>query len=368
MHSSKNVHPISPASGVSRERVTITLQRFSGNCVGARNARRIWRRREGLLVDLDVDGVHGIGEASPLPGYSPDTLDDAQTALAAIDRRALGRALALPEINATLKGAAELLPSTQPAARMALETAVLDWCARRHGVSAASLLGIDPQAARALAWLVTAADPVGVRAAEAAGYRHFKMKIGAPGSLAAELIDVVDLTRSLGSQSRLRLDVNQAWTQVQAQSACRALVGTQIEFIEEPCRGWSRPLDTDIPMALDESLRGCHPDELAALVGKTGAGVVVLKPMLLGGITRCLEWGRQASALGLGIVVSHSFDGPVALMAAGAIALALPTACAQGLAPHAGLAAWPRLRLPIVGGALRAWIEPGLGMSRGDWQ
>jgi o-succinylbenzoate synthase len=346
--------------------VKVTLQRFAGESVGARNARQVWRRRSGLLVDLCAHAAHGLGEASPLPGYSTDTLGEAETALAGIEIRALEHALELAEIYAALKAVADLLPSTQPAARMALETAALDWRARRDGVSAAALLGVAPRAERALAWLVAAPDHAGIRTAEAAGYRHFKLKIGAPGNLAAELATVIDVGRSLGRESRLRLDANQSWTEAQAQYACRALAGKEIEFIEEPCRGLSRPLDTDIAIALDESLRGCHPAELAALVRKTGARVVVLKPMLLGGLTRCLELGRQASALGLGIVVSHSFDGPVALIAAGALALALPTASAQGLAPHAGLAACPAVRLPIDGAALRAWTEPGLGIERGD--
>ena len=366
MHSSRNVHQISSASGVSRERVRLTLQRFSGDSVGARNARQVWRRRSGLLVDLYADAEHGLGEASPLPGYSTDTLADAETALAGLNVRSLWRALQLPKIQAALKAVAELLPSTLPAARMALETAALDWRARRDGVSAAALLGVGPRGERALAWLVGATAHADLRSAEVAGYRHFKLKIGAPGDLAAEMATVMEVRRSLSSDSRLRLDANQSWTEAQAQFACRALAATEVEFIEEPCRGLTRPLDTDIKIALDESLRDCPRDELATLVRRTGAGVVVLKPMLLGGITRCLELGSQASALGLGVVVSHSFDGPVALIAAGALALALPTASAQGLAPHAGLATWPPVGLPIGGGVLRTWTEPGLGIARGD--
>ncbi len=344
----------------------ITLQRFSGVSLGARNARRVWRRRAGLLVDLCADAAHGLGEASPLPGYSTDTLGEAETALAGLDTGALERALEISEIHAALRAVAELLPRSQPAARMALETAALDWRARRDGISAAKLLGGAPPAERELAWLVSASDHAGARSAQAAGYRHFKLKIGAPGNLAAEVASVMDLGRTLGTNAALRLDANQSWTEVQAQTACRALAALRVEFVEEPCRGLSHPLDTDIAIALDESLRGRRPDELEALVRTTGAGIVVLKPMLLGGITRCLDWGREASALGLGVVVSHSFDGPVALIAAAALALALPTAYAQGLAPHAGLAVWPSVPLPIVGATLQAWDRPGLGITRAD--
>ena len=90
---------------------------------------------------------------------------------------------------------------------------------------------------------------------------------------------------------------------------------------------------------------------------------MVLKPMILGGLSRWLELGRRAGALDLGVVVSHSFDGPVALAAAAALALALPTRIAQGLAPHSGLAAWPPIPLPLTHAALQVWSTPGLGLA-----
>jgi o-succinylbenzoate synthase len=344
--------------------VKLELRRCAGISAGARNARRVWNGRCGLLVDLCLDAAHGLGEASPLPGYSPDTLAEAEAALAALDVRALERALERPQILEALRAVAELLPGAQPGARMALETAALDWRARRDGVSAAALLGAAPPAERPLAWLAATADSGAVHGARAAGYRHFKIKVGAPGKLDAELAAVKDFGAALAADSRLRLDANQSWTEAQAQHACRELAGLDVEFIEEPCRHLSRPLDTDIAIALDESLCGRHPDELEGLVRCTGARVVVLKPMLLGGLTHCLELGRRATALGVGVVVSHSFDGPVALMAAGALALALPATFAQGLAPHAGLASWPRVALPIVGAAFRDWRRPGLGIGR----
>jgi o-succinylbenzoate synthase len=346
----------------------ITLRRFTGGSVGARNARRDWRRRSGLLVELCVGAEHGLGEASPLPGYSPDTLAEAEAALAALDVGALEHALERPEILVALKAVGDLLPSTQPAARMALETAALDWRARREGVSAAALLGAAPHAERPLAWLVTATDHTAAHVARAAGYRQFKIKMGAPADLAAELAGVKGLGPALGAGSRLRLDANRSWTEPQAHYVCRemAAMDVELEFIEEPCRESSGPLDTEIAIALDESLRGRRPDELEGLVRDTGARIVVLKPMVLGGLTHSLELGRRAAALGLGVVVSHSFDGPVALMAAGALALTLRTSCAQGLAPHAGLAAWPSVPLPIVGAVLRDWMRPGLGVALED--
>jgi o-succinylbenzoate synthase len=348
--------------------VKLTLRRFSGitsgaGTSGARNAQRAWPARSGLLVELCAGSDRGLGEAAPLPGFSSDTLAGAERVLGSLDVAKLERAVSIEDIGEALKAVAGLLPRGEPAARMALETAALDLRGHQRRVSAAALLGAAPHEERALTWLVDAAGPrtlEAVRYAQRLGYGHFKIKLGAAGRLESEIATVGELRRTLGAGPRLRLDVNRGWSEAQAGAACALLEPLDIEFIEEPCPRLSRGLASGIPLALDESLQGLDPGDLGALASTSGAAVVVLKPMVLGGLSRCLELGRRARALHLGVVVSHSFDGPVALAAAAALALALPSRLAQGLAPHAGLAAWPRVA-PPSGAMLRMWSGPGLG-------
>jgi o-succinylbenzoate synthase len=346
--------------------MTLSLRRVTGLTGGARNGARTWPTRSGLLLELCAGSSRGLGEASPLPGYSPDTLEEAETALAALDPDAVRSAFRIADVQQALRNLAELLPPGQPAARMALETAALDLCGQQRRLSAPSLLGADPRAERRLAWLVGAPDAAAlgvIQAAARAGYEHFKMKLGRTQPHAAELAAVSALRGALGAGPRLRLDVNGAWSEAEAIAACRVLAAHDIEFLEEPSCALTRRLETPIPIALDESLAGLDPDDLALLAGRSGAGFVVLKPMVLGGLSRCLDLARRAAALNLGVVVSHSFDGPVALIAAAALALALPIGTAHGLAPHAGLDAWPQTPLPITRGALRTWTRPGLGLA-----
>jgi o-succinylbenzoate synthase len=344
----------------------LTLTRFGGSTRGASNAHTRWPSRSGLLVELYAGSSRGLGEASPLPGYSSDTLEGAAMALGALDLAGLERAVGVDDTGEALKSVANLLPPSQSAARMALETAALDLRGQQRGASAPALLGAAPGAERALAWLVGAPNAAAlqmIRRASGAGYDHFKIKLGQHGNRDREIAAVRELRHALGAGPRLRLDANRAWSAAEAGSACDMLQALDIEFIEEPCRQLSRPLGTPIPVALDESLLGLDTDDLAAHAACCGAGFVVLKPMILGGLSRCLDLGRHAAALHLGVVVSHSFDGPVALAASAALALALPTQCAQGLAPHSGLTAWPRNPLPIAHAVLRAWSTPGLGLD-----
>jgi L-alanine-DL-glutamate epimerase-like enolase superfamily enzyme len=174
---------------------------------------------------------------------------------------------------------------------------------------------------------------------------------------------VRELRRTLGAGPRLRLDANQGWSEAELTSAGSLLEALDIEFIEEPSLRLTRHVGTTVAVALDESLQGLKPEDLEALEERSGARFVVLKPMVLGGLSHCMELARHATALNLGVVISHSFDGPVALLAAAALALALPTPVAQGLAPHAGLAAWPQIPLPITNARLRTWNSPGLGLA-----
>ncbi|MFH1680933.1 MAG: enolase C-terminal domain-like protein, partial [Candidatus Eisenbacteria bacterium] len=77
--------------------------------------------------------------------------------------------------------------------------------------------------------------------------------------------------------------------------------------------------------------------------------VFVLKPMVLGGFLPTLRIARIGKARNMGLVVSHLFDGPIALAAAAELALALPSEpLACGLDRHAGLTAWPEIAIPQV--------------------
>jgi o-succinylbenzoate synthase len=354
----------------------LSLRRLVGASAGAGNARHAWPKRGAILIELRVGACRGLGEASPLPGFSRDSLAHVESALALLDLAALEEAMHRVELRDALEAAAALLPRDVPAARMALETAVLDLRGRQQHRSAPELLGADDGAERALAWLVGVPGGPALGAAHRAaqsGYRDFKVKLGAEGQLSAEIAGVVELRRALGAAARLRLDANGGWSEAEAGAAARELEPLNVEFLEEPWASWTHPragdgrnpdgFSTRIPLALDESLRGVDADDLERLVCRSRARVVILKPMLLGGLTHCLDLGRRAAALNIDVVVSHCFDGPVAMAAAGALALALPGRMAQGLAPHAGLDAWPTVPLPIQHASLRTWTAPGLGLA-----
>ena len=312
----------------------------------AGNARGQWHERRGLRLTVRTErGGIGLGEASPLPGYSPDTLDTVRRALGRISWAGL-RVRSIADIEAVCASIAA------PAARFAAETALLELLAGRQSLSVAEVLAahidwpVQPWAG--LCALIAAPlerDPAhDIAAAWARGIRCIKVKIGRPGRFAEELTALGDIRARYGTDLAIRLDVNRAWTRTQAASNLPALVGLGPEYVEEPCHDWAQLGRSPVPLAADESLIGADAETVEVFLATGLLAALVLKPMVLGGILPCLRLAGRARTLGLLAVPSHLFDGPIAMNAYTHMALVVGGTC--GLDRHAGLAAWPERALP----------------------
>jgi len=224
-------------------------------------------------------------------------------------------------------------------------------------VSLASLISGDTPAK-----LVAAA-----RGAVAAGYGTLKVKIR-PAEFWKQDRDCLRALRdAIGANIRLRLDINRAWT-LQQIKLLEQLAEFDPEFVEEPFeQGVLEQLDSSpVPLALDESLQQRYAlDYFAPYLSKLNVRVVVFKPMALGGVTRCISMAARAHLLGLSVVISHLFDGPIAL-SAGALSLVIASPdYAQGLAPHPALSLDPlHAARDIRLGKLWLTDEPGLSLDR----
>ena len=321
--------------------------------------------RKGLLARVDLAGTTGVGEATPLPGWTES----------------------LPECRAALERARdEGSPpgATTPAARHAVTLAYRDAFARRRGESVAATLArddVDPGGATAAA---ASSVPVNatvgdasvaetVAAAEAAvgaGYRTVKLKVGS-----RTLDEDVDRVRAVddalggsGPESdpiALRVDANGAWDHQTARRALAALDGL-VEYVEQPLpaadlAGHAALRGVGAPVALDESLTRYG---MGTAIAASAADAVVLKPMALGGPSRTLAAGRAAAHAGIDPVVTTTIDAAVARTAAVHVAAALPGGAerAHGLATG-GLLATDLVAgdpVPDEDGRIAVPAEPGL--------
>ncbi len=226
---------------------------------GARHAVR-----EGLILGLlhPAEGWR-YGEAAPLPGFSPESLDQARADLLAL-----------------LRG------ETRDACASA-------W----HALDSAWELGGDapsPLAVNALVDGPLADLPAAARAARGCAAVKLKCALSDPQAMAAR---VRRLAVELPSGTRIRVDANRVFPPGEATEFLRLIEDLPVEYVEEPC---DRPAFlprlaelSHVPLALDESLREA-PEALPFLLACARA--LVLKPAWTGRLSesrRLLDFARR---------------------------------------------------------------------------
>lgn len=318
---------------------------------------RVIRTREGVLVRLGSDsGASGWGDVAPLPGFSRESLEQAEAELTDIARHLREGAFRSrrnhPESRPTLEPA----PAASPSVRFGLETALASLSAR-VGRGAGPGLPCFDGAVPVSALVAGSRTQVLARARRMrdAGCRAVKLKVGVRP--VPEDISLTQAVRTvIGDGIALRLDANRNWSLEEAVTFGRALGTAGIEYLEEPLSDPSRLDDffdaTGIAVALDESLLELRPDDLE---GRRAVGAVVLKPTLLGGAGRTREWIARALEMNIRPVVSACFESGVGILALAELAWS-----STGDAVPAGLDTYRwldadvvRPRIPVRAGAIR---------------
>lgn len=278
-----------------------------------RNQPHIYR--EGLLLSLTSDsGQTGWGEIAPLPGHSRETLQEVQAQAAGLLNRLVNRSVpsSLPAISSEYKNElVELLPSV----RCGLEAAWLHLHAEAEGRAIQFREGTSHNAVPLNGLLAGNETAMLERAMLLVnqGYRAIKLKLG-QRTLDDDIALTFRIYARLNGQTTLRLDANRSWTFVQAVAFGKAVEQLSIEYIEEPLQDASRLPELagewHLPIALDETLVAANPSDIQPFAGLKA---FVLKPTLLGGFGRALEFVQRARKLGALAVVSSTFESSIGL-------------------------------------------------------
>lgn len=301
--------------------------------------------RSGFLFDRDG----GLGEATPLPGWTEPHEDCGE---------ALRRAVDAPDWDAALAACEDA-----PAARHGVSLARLDASAKDAGHSLARELGENPADSVPVNATVGDGDVEDTRDAVAdaadAGFETVKVKVGArPLEEDVERLEAA----SEAADVALRADVNGAWSAKQTREVADDLADLDLEYLEQPIS--ASTLDgyrgiEGVDVALDEALVNHDLDAVLAV-----ADYVVLKPMALGGVDRAREAAVRAREAGVVPVFSTTIDAAVARAAAVHLAASVPDI------PACGLATADRLAddlapdpTPVVDGRIRVPDGPGHGVE-----
>jgi len=336
---------------------------------GYRIAGHSYTSADNIILKVTTsDGRTGFGCAAPAEEVTRES--------AAVCRGALDDVLIplIREIDvgdtAAVAARARALAPHAPAARAAVDMALLDLQARRAGVPLARILGIcrgrlltsvtlgiaDPAETldRARRWL-------------GQGFHVLKIKVGEDWEADARLVRA--LRKACGPEVLLRADANQGYSPDTALRFLAAVEDARIELLEQPTPagdlgGLARVTrGSKIPIMADESV--LDADGARRLVECGAAPLVNIKLMKTGGIHEALALGRTVAAAGLRAMIGCMDESRIGIAAALHFALACPPVDRADLDGHLDLAD------DVAAGGVRIrdgyifpeFSRPGLGVT-----
>jgi o-succinylbenzoate synthase len=320
----------SEAVRIAEARVERRLLRYHSPIVTAHGT--IGDRWTVLLTLVDEDGNIGVGEAAPLAGFTPETVEAAESAL---------RRWAADQTDG----------GDHPAsvtAGAAIDSALLDLAARITGTTVHRLLAPESPDRLAVSALVTGTTVEAIAASAAAavtaGHGTVKAKVGTHG-IDGDVDRISEVRSRIGPDVRLRLDANGAWGVGEALRHLDRLAAFDIQFVEEPVAGLDDlaevRLSSAVPIAVDES--AATIDDIRRAVDSGAGDLMVLKPSAIGGPSEAARAAAIVRSAGLDVVVTSLLEGSVGIRAAAHLASAI-----GALDPAPGLATATLLAVDVA--------------------
>jgi L-alanine-DL-glutamate epimerase-like enolase superfamily enzyme len=255
---------------------------------------------DALVVTLRDGGCIGRGEAQGVY-YKHDNPPEMQAQVEALRVRI--------EHGITR---ADLLDCLPPGgARNALDAALWDLEAKRRGVPAWQLAGIDSPRPLRTTFTIGADDPARMADhARAFGDAHaLKLKL-TDDEFNAERVHAV---RAARPDVWIMVDANQGFTRDSLSRLLPTLQRCRIALVEQPFpigkERWLDDIERTIPIAVDESVQD-HTD-LARLAGRVD--VINIKLDKCGGLTEALAMASQARAMGFDLMVGNMSGSSLAM-------------------------------------------------------
>lgn len=276
-----------------------------------------------MLVRLHcADGTVGVGEGTTIGGlaYGAESPEGMKLAIDTYFAPLLLGADAshVPALMARLNKAIQ----GNRFAKCAVETALFDALGQRTGLPVSELLGGRVRGSLPVAWTLASGDTAkdideAERMLAQRRHRIFKLKIGRR-SVAQDVAHVAAIKKALGERGAVRVDVNMAWSELDARRGLAGLVDAGCELVEQPVASAEAlaRLKGRFPIAVmaDESLTG--PASAFALARVAGADVFAVKTEQSGGLQAAQQVAAIADAAGIELYGGTMLEGAVGTIAA----------------------------------------------------
>lgn len=262
-----------------------------------------------LVTVTNGDGVQGIGEGCPRRYVTGETIDSIRDFIET-HREQCMRFRSVQDVKQWVAEYASIIDQN-PAACCAVETACLDLFGKEAGMPIEALLGLPLLSSRFQYSAVLGTDNLQsfekqLQRYRSVGFTDFKVKV--TGRLQEDIARLAQLAVSQDSNTRVRLDANNLWSDVEsALSYLRTLPG-RITAIEEPLKVWDyngcRLLarEMKVPIILDESF--LRVDQFAAIQNDlSSTWIINIRVSKMGGILRSLAVAKRAKEIGIPIII-----------------------------------------------------------------
>lgn len=265
--------------------------------------------RKGVILEIKENDIVALGEAAPLPGFSKESLDEVIRQLK--DQSEEIKKMFHENTSLDTLQVFHRKNNIYPSLQFALDTLAVDYLSQKSQTTAQDLL-FDNAAKNLQANGVVPLSDEGktidiVRELYDEGFRTVKIKIGRDFRYELEELKKI---RSSYPKLTLRLDANRAWGNDEAIENLNGLEPLDIEYCEEPLADPGvqnfQKLNkaTGVPLALDESLLEIKDWEsiLPAI------SAVIIKPMVLGGLSKLFATNRLANNHGNKVIYTTSLE------------------------------------------------------------
>ena len=270
-----------------------------------------------------TNGLTARGEIAPLPGLSVETLKKAKHDL----EEASGTYVSI-EVPVEKKVLFEklrdepLMQDCCSSVKFGIESALISLAAQARGMALNVFLEGNVLEAQSAYLLQGTHEQILADARQAMdlGFKVFKLKVG-NRNIPFDVKNVQDLRALVGKNLVLRLDANRSWDITEAVLFVECVGLDNIEYIEEPVNNMDRLGEyyhaTHMPVALDETLNVLRCDVNApgrcmpTLAKQDGVQAYVIKPMVLGGVIKSLDWIEEARQNKKKAIISSCFETPV---------------------------------------------------------
>lgn len=276
-----------------------------------------------LVKITSDDGFIGWGEATTIGGLgygeeSPESIKtNIDTYFAPLLRSLQGHNLA--QIMQVLKKHI----NGNRFAKCAIQTALLDIQAQRLGLPLSELLGGRLRDSVPVLWVLASGDTEkdiaeAQQMLEAKRHNFFKLKIGSR-AVEADVEHVLAIKQALGNEVSIRVDVNRAWSELDAIKGIKRLQAGGVDLIEQPCaidniEAMQRLTHRfDIAIMADESLMG--PSSAYRLAKSNAASVFAVKVAQSGGLLEGRDVATIAQLAGIDLYGGTMLEGAVGTMA-----------------------------------------------------